>query len=58
MKRNSIILLVAGLIVLSLAQIINHYTHLPDIIKGLFVGTGIGILILAVFKIRKVKSNL
>ncbi|MEZ4951633.1 MAG: hypothetical protein R2879_18550 [Saprospiraceae bacterium] len=48
MKRNKMILpLIAGLGLIGLTQIINHYHPLPDFGWGVFIGIGIGLLIVS-----------
>lgn len=57
MKRNAIILLIAGILVVALSQIIDYYSELPEFVNGIFLGTGLGLLVLAIFKIKGIKSN-
>lgn len=47
-KRNSLILLSSGMIVIAISQILSHFVELPDLAKGLFIGIGIGMLLLAI----------
>jgi hypothetical protein len=47
------ILLIAGLLLMSLALFLNTHTQLPDFIKGLVYGIGAGLLILFVWHIKK-----
>jgi hypothetical protein len=50
-----LILLVAGLSVVAIASLINHFLQLPDFVKGTLMGFGIGIEIVAVIKLIKLK---
>jgi multisubunit Na+/H+ antiporter MnhB subunit len=47
------ILLIAGLLLMSLALFLNTHTQLPDFITGLVYGIGVGLLILFVWRIKK-----
>ncbi|SHN21190.1 hypothetical protein [Flavobacterium xinjiangense] len=47
-KRNSLILLSSGMFVIAISQILSHFVELPDLAKGLFIGIGIGMLLLAI----------
>jgi len=46
-KRKSFILRSVGLFVLAIAQILSHYIALPDLVKGLLMGVGIGIVLIS-----------
>jgi uncharacterized membrane protein YoaK (UPF0700 family) len=54
---SPLILLAVGLMIVAIVSIINHYTNLPDILKGTLVGFGIGLEIVAVIKLIKLKKN-
>jgi uncharacterized membrane protein YoaK (UPF0700 family) len=61
MKRKQslvppLILLVAGLLMVAVASLINHFLQLPDFVKGTLAGFGIGIEIVAVVKLIKLKQ--
>ncbi|WP_186280179.1 hypothetical protein [Fluviicola chungangensis] len=57
MKTNhALILTILGLLVISTAQIVAHYIQLPDFIFGAITGVGIGLMILAVIKLKKTIS--
>lgn len=47
-KRKSLILLSSGMFVIAISQILSHFVELPDLAKGLFIGIGIGMLLLAI----------
>jgi hypothetical protein len=47
-KRKSLILLSSGIFVIAISQIISRFVELPDLAKGLFIGIGIGMLLLAI----------
>ncbi len=49
-KRNTLILIVAGLFPISIAQIFQHFLQLQDCIHGSFLGIGIGFLLLGLAK--------
>jgi hypothetical protein len=51
--RRDKLLLIAGLLLISLALFLNTHTQLPDFLKGLIYGIGLGLLILFVWKIKK-----
>lgn len=46
-KQDLTILLSLGLLSIGLTQIISHYLVLPDLINGLFIGVGIGLMIIS-----------
>jgi hypothetical protein len=47
-RENALFLMTSGMFVITTAQIINHFVELPDLIKGSFIGIGIGLLILSI----------
>lgn len=47
-KRRSLILLSSGMFTIAISQIFFRFIELPDLAKGLFIGIGIGILLLAI----------
>jgi hypothetical protein len=47
-RKNELILMTIGMFVIATSQIITRFVELPDLSKGLFVGVGIGLLILSV----------
>ncbi|WP_420551231.1 hypothetical protein [Tenacibaculum aiptasiae] len=49
MKRSKIIILfILGLISISFSQILVHYFNISDLLKGVFIGFGIGLLITSI----------
>lgn len=46
-KKNALILLTAGMFVIATSQIMNRFMELSDLAKGIFIGIGIGLLILS-----------
>lgn len=57
MKTNrALILTIIGLLVISAAQLVAHYIQLPDFIFGSITGVGIGLMVLAVMKLKKTSS--
>jgi hypothetical protein len=51
------LLLITGVLLTSLALFLNTHTQLPDSIKGLVYGIGLGFLILFVLRIRRKNKN-
>ena len=48
-KKNEPILRSVGMFIIATSQIVSHFIELPDFTKGLFVGVGIGMLLLSIF---------
>ena len=48
MKKWKSVLLSIGMFVIAISQIFSHFVELPDLAKGLFMGIGIGMLLLAI----------
>lgn len=46
-KEKSLLLVPIGLLIIAFSQILTHYIVLPDLIKGLLSGVGIGLLIVS-----------
>jgi len=46
-KRKSLILISIGILVIAASQVFSHYVELPDLVKGTFIGVGIGLLLTA-----------
>lgn len=54
LSRIQTLLLVIGLLMNSVTQIIMHYYNLPDVVSGLLLGVGIGVILSALlWKKRK-----
>ena len=51
------LLLITGLLLTSLALFLNTRTQLPDSIKGLVYGIGLGFLVLFVLRITRKNKN-
>ena len=51
--KKSKVLLAFGVLICSLSQIASRYLTLTDSVKGLLMGLGIGLLIVALFQIKK-----
>lgn len=47
-NRKALYLLVVGLLVITVAQISNHYWMLSDAVNGVVIGVGIGLLCVAI----------
>ena len=53
MKRTrKNLLLPLGLLVGSAAQVVRHYTAIPDLASGALLGIGIGLLLLSLLKAK------
>lgn len=52
MKKSKLVL-IFGTLICSILQIPSRYLTISDDIKGLFMGFGIGLLIIAIFQIKK-----
>lgn len=48
-KRNALILLSIGMLIITSVQVLSHYLQLSDIVKVAITSVGIGVLIVAVF---------
>lgn len=55
--KSSLYLLVTGIFMLSLTSIAGRYILLSDAVKGVFIGTGLGLEFLALLKLRLYKKN-
>lgn len=56
LPKKSSLLIVSGLFIIAASQIYAHFLVLNDLTKGLLVGVGLGLLILAllILKLNKV----
>ncbi len=50
------VLMITGMLIVALAIVLNRFTNLPDFIKGLCYGVGVGLEILYLLKNRKSKD--
>ena len=55
-KRKSLQLIVIGLIIISASQIIGHYLTIPDLVSGILMGVGIGLMIFSLLR-QKLEPN-
>ncbi len=55
MNKLSKTVLISGLLVVSMAQISSRFISFSDIQKGIFIGIGIGLMLLS-FILRKQKT--
>ncbi len=55
--RKSLILLVAGAIVMSLSLIVKHYIPVTDTTDGLIKGIGLGLIVLSLIFISMKKKR-
>ncbi|MCZ4408806.1 hypothetical protein O3Q51_08305 [Cryomorphaceae bacterium 1068] len=46
-KRKALILLAIGLLIIAASQVVSHYIVLPDFANGVLIGTGVGLLLIA-----------
>ncbi|APU69528.1 hypothetical protein C723_3148 [Christiangramia flava JLT2011] len=46
-----------GLLLIALSQIIWHFFEIPDFYNGIFMGIGIGLMLFALMKRRKIKTS-
>lgn len=46
-KKNTRLLMVIGVLVISITLIITHYLKLSDFAQGVFMGIGLGLLFLS-----------
>jgi hypothetical protein len=49
-KNNRSIFLFIGLLIISVSQIVLHFTTMPDFVTGSLMGIGIGIMLLAIIR--------
>jgi hypothetical protein len=54
MNKSSKLILISGLLILSVAQILPRFISLLDYQKGIFMGIGIGLMLLS-FTLNKQK---
>lgn len=50
--KKSKVLLASGILICSFSQIITHYFSLEDSFKGLFMGFGIGALLIGLLQLK------
>ncbi len=55
-KENKIIFIVIGLFIMSGSQIVGHYYKMPDLLSGILMGVGLGIMILSFIR-RKIHTE-
>lgn len=58
--KKAILLIIIGILLIAIPQIISHYIEVPDFVNGLCKGAGIGILVISIInlaRIRKVTSS-
>lgn len=53
LSEKSLYLLVGGLAITTAAQIVSHFFRLADIVTGYCMGVGIGLLLLALTKMKR-----
>ena len=60
-KRKTITLLCSGIFIISIAQLVTHFSLINDFVKGAAFGVGIGVLVIALisgnFKTQTKSSN-
>ena len=48
MKNKALVLLSIGIFIISVTQLISQFIGLNDIVKGISIGFGIGLLLIAI----------
>ncbi|MGB7785324.1 MAG: hypothetical protein WBL27_04410 [Salinimicrobium sp.] len=51
--KKQMILIAAGLLIVSISQMTWHFMELPDFVNGVLIGLGIGLMFIALFNKRK-----
>ncbi len=57
MKKPALWLLFVGTLFMSATLVVRHYTPVTDFIDGILKGIGVGLMILALIKQKKMKSR-
>lgn len=55
-KGKSLQLIVIGLLIITGSQIVGHYFKMPDLVSGILMGTGIGLMIFSLLR-QKLRPN-
>jgi len=51
------ILVTSGLLLIAIAFLINNYIKIPDFFRGLILGIGIGLEIIGVILVKRIKMS-
>jgi len=57
-SKSVLMLLVSGLLLTSVVPIVNRYFPMPDALNGFFMGMGLAIEVVALFKMERNKKNI
>lgn len=55
-KQKAIVLLVVGTLLIASIQMFNYLMQISDGLMGLGLGTGLGLLGISIFKLRKLRK--
>jgi len=55
-KGKNLLLIVIGLLIISSSQIAGHYLKIPDLVSGILMGAGIGLMIFSLLR-QKLRPN-
>ncbi len=55
-KSKNLQLIVIGLLTISSSQVVEHFLKMPDLVSGILMGIGIGIMILSLLR-QKLRPN-
>ena len=55
-KGKNLLLIVIALLIISSSQIVGHYLKMPDLVSGILMGAGIGLMIFSLLR-QKLRPN-
>ncbi len=55
--KPAFMIMASGLLIGAVAQLVERFTQAPDSIKGVLFGVAIGVEIIALIKMKKVRAN-
>ena len=55
-KGKNLLLIVIGLLIISSSQIVGHYLKISDLVSGILMGAGIGLMIFSLLR-QKLRPN-
>ncbi len=56
LQKKPAILLVIATLTIAASQVINQYVNIPDFFYGAAIGTGVGLLLVALLKAGKIRT--
>jgi hypothetical protein len=56
-KKAILLLFATGLLITATTQLLSHYISMPDLVLGSLMGLGIGIEIIALLRLKKIKNG-